>query len=165
MTRVHLLVIMTMNEQMATHTLVLLLAAPMLRYKSTMTAVASITFSRYHLFFLGLSYHHFARTTKDRDKGSNRMDHKNDCGDFDRLFEEFDPIGGCYDVAVVKLPFYKGQEISPLYVTIRIWALAYRVFAICGPKAEGGVKPRLLSCLFFSRWQLSNGGLSHAKSC
>ena len=61
---------------------------------------------------------------------------KTAAGDFDRLFEEFRHIEGCYDVSIVKLPVYKGQEIYPLYVIIRIWALAYRIFAIFGPKRK-----------------------------
>ena len=48
----------------------------------------------------------------------------------------FRHIGGCYDVAIVKLPVYKGQEMYPLYVIIRIWALAYTIFAIFYPKRK-----------------------------
>ena len=36
----------------------------MLRYQSKMTDVASITFSLYQLFFLGLSYHQKVPVTK-----------------------------------------------------------------------------------------------------
>ena len=41
----------------------------MLRYQSKMTDVASITFSLYQLFFLGLSYHQKVPVTKKRERG------------------------------------------------------------------------------------------------
>ena len=46
----------------------------MLRYQSKMTDVASITFSLYQLFFLGLSYHQKVPVTKKERKGRNWID-------------------------------------------------------------------------------------------
>ena len=44
-------------------------------YQSKMTDVASVTFSLYQLFFLGLSYHQKVPVTKKREKGSYNIDH------------------------------------------------------------------------------------------